>query len=87
MKLIVKNTLRPFRLNNQELIELTHEKSVLDYTIKDNNLICNILGKSDCLEINNSIDKDFSPEKITSTDGNEANRSSNRTINPSFKIQ
>ena len=66
-------------IDSQELIELTHEKSVLDYTIKDNNLISNILEKSDCLEINNSVDKDSSLEKITSTDGIETNRSSNRT--------
>jgi hypothetical protein len=66
--------------DNQELIEFTQETSILDSATKDNHLTSNTPDKSDCLETNKSVDKNSSPEKIiTTTDGNETNRSSNRT--------
>lgn len=62
-------------VDSQKQIEPTHEKSASDCTTTDNNLISNIMEKSD---INNLAGEDTILDTKTSTAGNETNRSSNR---------
>ena len=66
-------------IDSQKHVEPTHEESASDGTTTDNNLISKIMEKSDYPDINNSADKDSIPDNKTPTDGNETNRSSNRT--------
>jgi hypothetical protein len=63
------------RIDSQKQIEPTHEESASDCITMDNNLISNIMEKSD---INNLAGEDTIQDTKTPTDGNETNRSSNR---------